>query len=243
MSDDPEFDAAAAAIASAVDDEPLTARIAASSRGSSNPAGLEWLADHLAVDASSRLVDVGAGLGGPAAWFADRRGCEVVAVEPAWGAVEGASRLFDRPGAAVRILQGSALAVPLAARRFDAALVLGVLSVVDDPRLALREAGRVARRLGVWEWCSTEDRAVEAGGSRFPTPDELLDWVAECGWTVDDVQDGLDDPPPSWEEAADVSADDVPDEAEEQEGEVVGAIEAGRLRPFLVVASPQAEPA
>ena len=173
-------------------------------------------------------------------WWWDMYGVsaqvKVVALEPAAGAVQGAVRLFDFPGARLSMVLGSALAVPFAAHRFDAALLLGVLSVVDPPTTALDEARRVGRRLGVWDYCSTTGSPVHAGGSRFPTPSELARWLAATGWQVVGTLDQLGEPPAEWRAGADVSPDDVPDEAVESEAEVVAAIESGRLEPRVLVA-------
>ena len=226
-----EFDDEAAAIADAAGEEDLDDRIAAACRGSGNPAALAWLAEGLGLRPGSTVVDLGAGLCGPAAWLVRHHRCRVVGADPAAGATEGAGRLFDVP-----VLRSSADAAPLRDGTFDAAVVLGVLSVVPDPVAVLREAARVARRLGVLEWCSTEAAAVRAGGSCFPTPDELDGWVGAAGWDVGQSVP-FDVPVPStWADAAARAEAAAPTTDDEQE--VADAIDGGRLRVQLLVAAP-----
>lgn len=221
-----EYDEHAIAAAEMAGDLALDARIAAACRGSGNPAALAWLAEALSIQPADRVVDLGSGLGGPAAWLARRYGCFVVGAEPAAASARGAAALFD-----TATVRSSATAPPFRAAGFDVAVVLGVLSVVAEPDVVLREARRVADRLGVLEWCSTEPAAVEVGGSHFPTPTELHGLIDGAGWTVLQTV-GLDLPvPSSWDAAApDVSA------PSEDEREVGVAISAGRLAVRLVVA-------
>lgn len=222
-----EFDTEAEAVAGAVEDVDVDERIAAACRGSGNPAALAWLAEGLGLRPGMRVADLGAGLCGPAAWLDRHYGCAVIGADPAAGAAHGASTLFDVP-----VLRSTAAAAPFRSGAFDATVVLGVLSVVDDPAAVLTEAARLAPLVGVLEWCSTEAGAVTAGGSRFPTPDELAAMIDGAGWQRTQSVD-LDVPVPArWVEAAaraDVGTS--PDEAEVSE-----AVDAGRLRVRLAVA-------
>ncbi len=92
---DVEFDVEAAALADRMAAMDIDDRIAAACRGSANPAALAWLAEELSIAPTTKVGDLGAGRGGPAAWLQRRWGCSIVAVEPAQGAVMGAQRLFD----------------------------------------------------------------------------------------------------------------------------------------------------
>lgn len=221
-----EFDNHAVALADSLDDHDLDGRIAAACRGSGNPAGLAWLAEGLRLQPGHRVVDLGSGLGGPAAWLERHYRCRVIGVEPAPGSVEGATNLFG-----TAVLRSTATATPFHAGTFDAALLLGVLSVVPDLGAALREARRLAAGLGVLEWCSTGDTSLNAGGSRFPSADGLDCAIERSGWSI--VQAApLDLPAPAaWDEAA-PDLDDPPDD----ERQVREVISAGRLRVRLVVA-------
>lgn len=206
--------------------------IAAACRGSGNPASLAWLAEGLGITSGSRVVDLGSGLGGPAAWIARRYRAVVVAVEPAAGAATGAARVFPTP-----VVRAAADAAPLRSDAFAVALVLGVLSVVAAPVTLAAEAARIAGRVGVLEYCSTAAGPRTFGGSHFPTPDGLDAWLVAGGLTV--VQ-RVAQPVPApavwqWAEAVH-DATPADSAAEAAESEVVAAVERGDLVPHLVLA-------
>ena len=106
----------------------------------------------LGLEPASRVLDIGAGVGGPARFLAHTTGCHVTAVELQRELHEAAVDLTRRSGLAARVEQvcGDALQVPLPARAFDAAIgFLSVLHVPDRPRLlrrlceALKRGGQV----------------------------------------------------------------------------------------------------
>jgi SAM-dependent methyltransferase len=227
MQDDPEFDEQAARVGRQAEEMRGRDRIAAASRGSGNPAALAWLAENLRVRADSTVIDLGAGLGGPAAWLRDRYRCTITCVEPAESASRELVRLFG-----LRVVVAAADHLPLDADSFDVGLLLGVLSVVPSPAAVLNEAGRVAQRLGVLEYCSTGHSAVRAGGSTFPTVDCLVDMLLVNGWQVEQHSPLGIATPVSWSAAA----DQVSVEPEPSEQEVVAAIADGRIAPVVAVA-------
>lgn len=228
-----EFDEQATAIAEQVRGAEFDERVAAACRGSGNPAALAWLAEGLALGPGTDVVDLGAGLGGPAAWLGRRFGCAVLAAEPAGGAVRSARDLFG-----LTCVRSSADASPFRGGAFDVGLLLGVVSVVDDPLRTLAEARRVARRLGVLEYCAAGADTVHAGGSRFPGVDVLGDLLDAAGWMVDQSTVLTIDPPQRWVDAAEAAAVGVEvDEASASEREVGEAIERGDLVPHLFIAS------
>src|ERR1700704_2943141 len=69
----------------------------------------EELVTLLEPHAEEAILDIGSGLGGPARWIATRFGCTMTEHCDAARALNAASGLSDR----VRIMQGSALALPL----------------------------------------------------------------------------------------------------------------------------------
>ena len=74
---------------------------------------------------------------------------------------------------------------------------------------------------------------VSAGGSEFPTVQQLLDELSESGWvTVEHTPVSLA-PSTSWTEAA----DRVGPPPEADEAAVADAIDRGEIAPALVVAS------
>ena len=54
--------------------------IPAACRGSGSPAALDWLIEHLDLAPGDTLLDCGAGVGGPAAYAAERRSVRPVLV-------------------------------------------------------------------------------------------------------------------------------------------------------------------
>jgi SAM-dependent methyltransferase len=172
-------------------------------RGSGDPAALDWLADALEVNQATRFLDLGGGIGGPAAWLRQRQGCDPVVADPMIDAVRGARTLFDL--AAVAVLDQ----LPFARATFDAAWALAVLSTVDDKALTLSELHRVVApggHLGLHEYLRTVEHVDEPpAGNDFLTFAELTTALAYAGFeVVEDVHaDQLDSPPPDWQASAD----------------------------------------
>src|SRR5712691_7306150 len=88
------------------------------------PAAVEALALRAGITAGSRVLDVCAGLGGPARVLAHRRGCRVVACELNRGRAVGAARLSRLVGLThrVAVVPSDARALPFAGGRFDACI-------------------------------------------------------------------------------------------------------------------------
>lgn len=110
------------------------------------------LADRLALPSGTRLLDVGSGIGGPARYFAEKRGCLVTGVDLTPAFVEAATELTRRTGLAdrARFLAGSALDLPCEAGSFDAATLMHVgMNIADKARL-FAEVRRVLRPGGVF---------------------------------------------------------------------------------------------
>lgn len=224
---DAEFAGQASAIASQIPDLAPDERIPAACRGSGNPAMLSWLAEGLSVDPASLVVDVGAGIGGPAAWLTERYGCTVVAVEPAEPACRAAKELFG-----LASVCSAAERLPFADATFDAALLLGVCSVVDDPAAVLAEARRVARRLALSDYAAAGPTPVLAGGSTFRPSAAVEEAVRSAGWIIDQTSDAVPPTPSTWSAAA----ESIEVDEEAGEAEVATAIADGRIVPFMMVA-------
>lgn len=120
-------------------------------------AAVDQLAWRAGVDLSARVLDVGAGLGGPARFLAARFGCRVVAVELNAGRAASALRLTRLVGLErrIRIVRGDATALPLADRRFEVCLSQEGLLHVEDKAAVLAECRRVllpGGRLAFTDW-------------------------------------------------------------------------------------------
>jgi ubiquinone/menaquinone biosynthesis C-methylase UbiE len=120
-------------------------------------AAVQTLARRAAIGPGCRVLDVCAGLGGPARFLAQRLGCRVVAVELNHRRAAGAARLTRRVGLAglVVVVRGDATRLPLAAGRFDACLSQEALLHIEDKAAALGECRRVllpGGRLAFTDW-------------------------------------------------------------------------------------------
>src|SRR5262245_16116916 len=96
--------------------------------------------------AGESLLDIGGGVGGPARWIATRYGCTVAGVDVTAAFCEAARLLNAACGVAdrVRIVDGTALALPFPDASFDRAYAHGVLTSIADKLGVYREACRDA---------------------------------------------------------------------------------------------------
>jgi sarcosine/dimethylglycine N-methyltransferase len=118
-------------------------------------------ADRLGLQPTSRVLDIGSGVGGPARYLAHKIGCRVTALElqPKLNAI--AVDLTQRSGLSERVthILGDALAYPFADGQFDAGVsLLAVLHIPDRPRLFKR----LARALRSGGGCYVEDLCARA---------------------------------------------------------------------------------
>jgi sarcosine/dimethylglycine N-methyltransferase len=125
-------------------------------------AAVDALARRAGIGATSRVLDVCAGLAGPARFLASRRSCRVVALELNAGRAGGAARLSALVGLAPRVavVRGDATALPFGDRSFDACVSQEALLHIAD-------------KLAVLEGC----RRVLVPGGRLA----FTDWVAHPG--------------------------------------------------------------
>ena len=118
---------------------------------------VDALARRAGITPASRVLDICAGLGGPARFLASRRGCRVVGIELHPGRAAGMERLTRRVGLrhAVRVVRADATALPFGAARFDACVSQEALLHVADKAAVLTEARRVlvpGGRLAFSDW-------------------------------------------------------------------------------------------
>jgi SAM-dependent methyltransferase len=108
-------------------------------------------AEHLGLQSSSRVLDVGSGLGGPARFLAYTTGCHVTALELQSELHKIGSDLTARCGLSDRVVHvcGDALTYPIANGAFDAVVSwLTIHHIPERPRVfaklakALRPGGR-----------------------------------------------------------------------------------------------------
>jgi SAM-dependent methyltransferase len=219
--------------------------VPAGCRGSGSEGALRWLADALAISAGQRVLDSGAGVGGPAGWLAATRGVRPVCAEPMAEAVHASRSLFGLPSV-VALSQG----LPFRDAVFDAAWCLGVVCTTEQKAELLGELRRVlvpGGRLGLLVFTAVGPlRPPLPEGNSFPTPDELDELLAGAGFTVTATATAdLSDSPEDWQQRADAVDAEVErrhgddprwTEAQEQSRRVGRLIGDGVLEPRLIAA-------
>ncbi len=175
--------------------------IPAGCRGSGSPAALDWLIEHMRLSSGDRLLDCGAGVGGPAAYAAHAQSVRPVLVEPEEGACRAARTLFGHP-----VIRGQGSALPMADASFDAAWSLGVLCTTTDQLTLLQELHRIVRpggRVGLLAFVA--HRAIppdQLPDNNFPTTDRLTELLGKAALDVEQWLTTADLPaiPPAWDE-------------------------------------------
>lgn len=153
------------------------------------------------------VLDMCAGLGGPARWLASERGCRVVGLELNGGRAAGAARLNRLVGleGAVSFVRGDVVRVPFRAGTFDAVWSQeAFLHVADKPALlaCARRVLRPSGRLAFTDWLagpglSDDDRETMWRGiaARTIVPQErYLVALREAGF----VRVAFEDVSPQW---------------------------------------------
>jgi sarcosine/dimethylglycine N-methyltransferase len=166
------------------------------------PLATQELVALLKPQAGERLLDIGSGIGGPARWIAAKFECHVTGVDltPEFCAaaeeLNAAADLVDR----VRIINGSALALPVPDAAFDAAYSQNVIMNIADKPLFYREAFRALRpggRLALSNVCAGAAGepffpvpwAATAETSFLATPAEMQADLAAAGFEIVDFRD------------------------------------------------------
>ncbi len=210
MSDDPraesgldaEFDAMAGWVAEAVRSRAARYAVPAACRGTGGPRVLTWLLDRMALAPGATLLDVGAGLGGPAAFARDRDRVRPVLLEPEPAAARAAGDLFGMP-----VARADAETLPLRDNGFDAVWSLGVLCTTPHQADLVAELARVVRpggAVGLMVLVTPQDEALVAPtGNVFPPVAEVERMAGAAGLVIQDTAETpVDDPlPADWAEA------------------------------------------
>ena len=157
--------------------------VPAACKGSASPAMLEWLGRTCGLEQSQVLMDVGGGLGGPAAFARREFGSRPIVLEPMAAACRAASELFGLPALAA---EGGRL--PIADDSADAVWCLGVLCTTPDKSALVGEIARVMRpgaRLGLLVFTADDPRPEGAPeGNEFPAEQELPGLLSKHGLEV-----------------------------------------------------------
>lgn len=134
------------------------------------------LAAALTITASTRVIDIGSGLGGPSRYLAQTYGCAVDGVDLSASFVEAATFLAERSGLENQLTYqtGNALALPFAASTFDLAWTQHVAMNLADRDAFYSEANRVLRPGGhfaIFDVVSTTTDPLHFPVPWAPTPD------------------------------------------------------------------------
>lgn len=172
------------------------------------------LAEQASVTAATRVLDVGAGLGGPARMLASRCGCPVTCLDLTPEFCDAARLLTELTGLPhlVSVHQGDAQQLPFADGSFDLVWMQNVsLNVPDKSRLygEVRRVLAPGGRLAAQEVLATDAGlpvcfptvwAADASTGALVTEAELRRVLATCGLRIDHWLDTtqwtLDQPPP-----------------------------------------------
>lgn len=157
----------------------------------------ELLLKRLKINAGSRVLDIGCGLGGPARFVAKSTGARVTGLEligefiDAGNALTGQALMVDL----VDLRQGSVLEMPFEDDRFDVAYMIHVgMNIADKTRLAI-ETARVLKpggMFGIYDVMAVDEPELDypvpwASGpaqSALSTPQVYRDALTEAGFAV-----------------------------------------------------------
>jgi SAM-dependent methyltransferase len=148
-----------------------------------------------------RLLDVGAGVGGPAAWAAERFGVSPILLEPMPAACSAAADLFGLP-----VVLADGRRIPLRTASIDVAWCLGVLCTIEDKAALLSELHRVlvpGGSLGLLVVVAQGKQLHRPpDGNHFPGQDELDTLLGDAGFDVVEQIDRPAEVPRSWSRRA-----------------------------------------
>lgn len=160
-------------------------------------AATDALAEQAAIGPGLRVLDVGAGVGGPARRFAGRYGATVTGVELSETLAETAERLTRLVGLSqgVRILNASALALPVEDASFDVVVMQHVAMQIAEKDQLFGELARVVApggRLALHEIFSGEGElqwplawATEPSMSALEPLDTAIDRLTRLGLSAE----------------------------------------------------------
>jgi len=173
------------------------------------------LAEHMNLDASSAVLDIGSGLGGPARTLAETFGCHVTGIDLTQEFCDAATALSAWVGLADRVdfRQGDATALPFDDGVFDAAMTVHVAMNIAAKDRMFAEAKRVLKpgaRFVAYDVLQGEGGDVlypvpwarEPSISHLATPDAMSLLLSDAGFRVLKVEDSTEEGQRWFEEMA-----------------------------------------
>lgn len=171
------------------------------------------LAGQMKLDAASRVLDIGSGLGGPARTLAEAYGCHVTGIDLTQAFCDAAQAFSERLGldGKTAFRQGDATDLPFEDDSFDAAMTIHVAMNIAAKDRLYREARRVVKPGGIFavydvlqgeggEVLFPVPWAREPAMSHLAMPDEMTGLLGDAGFAILDVQDSTEESV-SWFEA------------------------------------------
>jgi len=198
------------------------------------------------IKAGDRVLDIGAGLAGPARMLAVTPGCEVDCIELSPDYCTGAALRNRITGLEdkVKIVEGSALDSPFADNSYDAAWMQNVGMNIEDKRKLYEETFRVLKPGGCFAF--QEMAAGDSPAIYYPLPwasdpgdnflvsiDEMQSLLGECGFVCEFFEDAsapqpgaTPPPPPKVQLSLSTYVDNLAEKAEN----AIRSVSEGRIR-------------
>jgi SAM-dependent methyltransferase len=157
------------------------------------------MSDAIGARPGLKVLDIGCGLGGPAAWLERERGCSVVGVDIMEASVSGLRTAFP----ALTAIVADSSHLPFEDGSFDAVWALGVLETIENKRAALAEAARVlvpGGRAAVFTFVANGALDSVPVANRFVPADDLMSDAHAAGLRVSSARPlpGFPETPPAW---------------------------------------------
>ena len=163
------------------------------------------LAEKLVMNASSSVLDIGCGIGGPARFLSSEFGCKVSGIDLTADFVNTGNSLTDQIGLSdkVKLIEASALSIPFADNSFDVSYMIHVGMNIADKDVLFSEAFRVTKPGGVFGIydvmllgnCELQyplPWAVEEDGNAIASATDYISALIKAGFSLKHEDDKTD---------------------------------------------------
>ena len=167
--------------------------------------GTLMLAEKLTITASSSVLDIGCGIGGPARFLSSEFGCKVSGIDLTADFVNTGNSLTDQVGLSdkVKLIEASALNIPFADNSFDVSYMIHVGMNIADKDVLFSEAFRVTKPGGVFGIydvmllgnCELQyplPWAVEEDGNAIASATDYISALIKAGFSLKHEDDKTD---------------------------------------------------
>ena len=167
--------------------------------------GTLMLAEKLSINASSSVLDIGCGIGGPARLLSSKIGCDVSGIDLTADFVSTGNSLSDQVGLSdkVKLVEASALNIPFADNSFDVSYMIHVGMNIADKDVLFSEAFRVTKPGGVFgiydvmllRNCELQyplPWAVEEDGNAIASATDYISALIKAGFSLKHENDKTD---------------------------------------------------